>query len=67
MTVDGKPVNQGRDGQFKAVVPLREGRNQVEVRATGMGDPAVQTSPPLTVDTSPPRVDTRTDTIWKTK
>jgi hypothetical protein len=65
LTVAGQLVRPGKDGSFKTMVPLQEGRNRIEVEATGMGEPARAESPDYRVDTRPPRVDTRTDGIWK--
>lgn len=65
VTVSGKIVPVDERGQFKLEVALKEGPNQITVQASGMGESSEVTSPVLTVDTSPPRIQTRPDAIWK--
>lgn len=65
LRVDGKVVRPDRDGRFKTIVPLQEGKNQIDVEAKGLGDPARSQSPEVFVDTRPPTFSTQTDEIWK--
>lgn len=63
--VEEKLVRPDKSGNFKHDIMLKEGMNQVNVMADGMGKPAKELSPQIQVDTSPPKVQTRTDGIWK--
>lgn len=63
--VEGKPVRPDSDGSFSTQVILKEGANRVKVEAFGLGEPALETSPAITVDSRPPTVSTHTDELWK--
>ncbi|MBN1208178.1 MAG: FecR domain-containing protein [Myxococcaceae bacterium] len=52
----GQSFSPNQDGSFTRTVPLKEGTNQVEIKATSVGGTRQEASQKFVVDTKPPSV-----------
>ncbi|NBD13454.1 FecR domain-containing protein [Corallococcus sp. Z5C101001] len=65
VVVDGVLVPTDKDGHFEREVALKEGRNTVKVVARGVGGVRQEDQRDVLVDTKAPRMQVKTEDLWK--
>jgi ribosomal 50S subunit-recycling heat shock protein len=65
VTVNGTPAQIGADGQFTATVPLRTGKNTLEVKVEDLGGRTRQASATLLRRGPPPALTPEKTDLWK--
>jgi ribosomal 50S subunit-recycling heat shock protein len=65
VTVNGTPAQIGADGQFTATVPLRTGKNTLEVKVEDLGGRTRQASATLLRRGPPPALTPEKTDLWR--
>jgi hypothetical protein len=65
VTVNGRPATVGADGHFTATVPLRTGKNTLDVATEDLSGRTRQTSATLVRHGAPPALTPEATDLWK--